>query len=63
MADMLDLFTDIRIDGIDIEEGRDLDYDKEEDYPFDDVFGPAARSSVRGKGMVPTLAISRGFGT
>lgn len=48
MGDMLDLFADIRIDGIDIEEDRDLDYDEEEDYPFDDVFGPAA-----GRGPAP----------
>lgn len=48
MADMLDLFADVRIDGIDIEEDRELDYDEEEDYPFDDVFGPVA-----GRGPAP----------
>jgi hypothetical protein len=48
MNELLDLFADVRIDGIDAEDDGELDYDADEEYPFDDVFGPVA-----GRGPAP----------
>jgi hypothetical protein len=48
VTELLDFFADIRIEGIDVEGDEELDYDENEVYPFEEIFGPVA-----GRGPAP----------